>query len=344
MLTPLPYTTQHIAGCGGLSKATPEDFVVEEIPAYLPQGEGEHLFLWIEKRGHSTLDVARALAAHCQFNEKEVSWAGQKDRQAVTRQWLCCPARFAEKHLSTFELDGVRILEAVRHQNKLKTGHLRGNRFQLVLRDVGDLPAALESFDFLAQNGLANGFGAQRFGRHRDNAEKGKAILLAGGKHRDRFERKLFLSAFQSALFNRVLAKRIRANTLFDALAGDVLKKPTGGEFICETPEIDTLRVRRFEVSPTGPIFGPDMRAPNHAVAEAEAQVLADEGIDASLFALGGGETLGTRRALRVALENPECEVAGSDLHLAFSLPSGSYATQVLAELTKSGQVELPEG
>lgn len=335
----LPTLTSELPGCGGVFKASPEDFLVEEIPAYEPSGESdcEHLFLWIEKRGRSTQDVAKALARHCGFQEKDVSWAGLKDRQAVTRQYLCAPARFVEPKLSTFALEGVTVLKTARHRNKLKGGHLRGNRFKLIVRGVTDHAVAKEVLDRLVRLGIPNFFGEQRFGIGGDNAEKGKRILEAGGRHRDRFERKLFLSAYQSDLFNRVLAKRLVGGTFAKALVGDVLKKNvTGGEFVCEDPLVDQPRVDCLEVSPTGPLFGPQMLRPGGAVDALEESVLVDEGVARELFVAGGNETMGARRLLRIAVQLESSEARGDALELAFSLPAGSYATVLLRELLKS--------
>lgn len=337
-MTPLPFLTAATPGCGGVFKASPEDFEVEELPAYEPTGERdcEHLFLWVEKRGHSTQDVAKALARHCGFPEKDVSWAGLKDRHAVTRQYLCAPARFVEPKLSTFAMPGVTVLRHARHRNKLKGGHLHGNRFVITVRGVGDVAAAKASLARLVALGVPNYFGEQRFGLGGDNAVKGRQILLAGGRHRDRFERKLFLSAYQSELFNRVLARRLGDGTFAKALRGDVLKKvPTGGEFLCAEPEVDQPRVDAFEVSPTGPLFGPEMRRPGADVDALEEAVLRDEGIGRALFEKGGGETLGVRRPLRVPLALEEVGADGDALRLRFTLPAGSYATVLLRELLK---------
>ncbi|MDP1826195.1 MAG: tRNA pseudouridine(13) synthase TruD [Archangium sp.] len=334
----LPTLTRELPGCGGVFKATPEDFVVEEIPAYEPSGEAdcEHLFLWIEKRGRSTQDVAKALARHCGMQEKDVSWAGLKDRQAVTRQYLCAPARYVEPKLATFALEGVTVLRTARHRNKLKGGHLRGNRFELVVRGVTDQAVAKEVLARLVRLGIPNFFGEQRFGVGGDNAEKGKRILQAGGRHRDRFERKLFLSAYQSDLFNRVLARRLEGGTFATALQGDVLKKNlTGGEFICAEPAVDQPRVDSLEVSPTGPLFGPEMRRPEGVVDALEEAVLTEEGITRELFVAGGNETMGARRLLRIAMELESAEAEGDVLRLKFSLPAGSYATVLLRELLK---------
>jgi tRNA pseudouridine13 synthase len=333
-VTPLPRLCADLPACGGTFKAGPDDFEVEELPAYAPSGEGEHLFLWVEKRGRSTPEVAKALARHCGLSERDVSWAGLKDRQAVTRQYLCAPARFVEGKLADFALPGVRVLECARHRNKLKSGHLHGNRFTVTLREVADAGAARAALDRLAAKGVPNYYGEQRFGLDDDNAARGKAILLAGGRHQDRFERKLFLSAYQSELFNRVLAKRLAAGTFATALAGDVLKKQlTGGEFLCEDPTVDQPRVDAFEVSPTGPLFGPHMRRPSGEVDALEEGVLRDEGIERALFGRGGDETAGARRHLRVRLGLESVEDDGTWLRLRFTLPAGSYATVVLREL-----------
>jgi len=336
---PLPTLTAALPPIGGVFKASPDDFEVEELPAYEPSGEAgaEHLFLWVEKRGRSTQDVARALAKHCGLQERDVSWAGLKDREAVTRQWLCAPARFVEDKLSTFAMDGVKVLRSARHRNKLKGGHLHGNRFRVVVRGVKERAVAEEALALLQRQGVPNYFGEQRFGVGGLNAARGRAILEKGGRHRDRFERKLFLSAFQSDLFNRVLARRLKAGTFARALQGEVLKRhPLGGEFVCEDPAIDQPRVDAFEVSPSGPLFGPEMKVPTGEAGALEDDVLREVGVARELFANGGDETRGTRRFLRMpfaleAAEWPEPEV----LVLRFTLPAGCYATVVLRELLK---------
>lgn len=336
----LPYVTAHLPGCGGVFKATPEDFLVEEVPAYelsAEVGSDEHLFVWVEKRGHSTQDVAKAIAKHCGFKEKDISWAGLKDRQAVTRQYLCMPARLAEAKLSTFSMPGVTLLRQGRHRNKLKTGHLKGNRFELVLREVKDVPALEASLSALRRSGLPNFYGEQRFGAANTNAGRGKAILLRGGKHGDRFERKLLLSAYQSDLFNRVLTLRLERGLFARALLGDVFKKhETGGEFVCTDAAVDQLRVDAFEISPMGPMFGPEMMATQADAAALENEVLTSEGVTLETFAAGGDETRGTRRVMRLPFEANSDVLEPTVVRLSFTLPAGSYATVVLRELLKT--------
>jgi tRNA pseudouridine13 synthase len=335
----LPRLTADVPGCGGAFKLVPEDFEVEEVPAYQPSGEGEHLYLWVEKRGRDTRELVRALAGALGVSEDDVGVAGMKDRQAVTRQLVSVPAR-AEGKVADFSLEGVRVLWTRRHGNKLRTGHLRGNRFRLRLRGVRDVEAARESFSRLVARGVPNYFGEQRFGRAGDNADLGRLLVLGQRlpKRPDRFQRKLYLSAFQSRLFNRALAERLRAGTFAAALKGDVLRKEeTGGLFVCEAPEVDGPRVAAFEVSPAGPLFGPKMPASADEVAEAEARLLAGEGVTLDDFRRGGGETEGGRRAYRVRLGSPELTPEGEDLWLTFELPRGAYATEVLHELLKDG-------
>ena len=338
-MTPLPWLTADVPGCGGSFKATPEDFEVEEIPAYEPNGlpDGEHGYLWIEKRGRSTPEVAKLIARHVGLGERDVSWAGLKDKHAVTRQWLSLPWKAIAK-LEGFTVPGLTVLKTSRHRNKLKSGHLRDNRFTLVVRGVTDAGAAKAAFEQLVLRGVPNAFGAQRFGARGDNAERGKQILLAGGRHRDRFERKLFLSAYQSSLFNQVLGLRLSRGLFATVLHGDVLKKQeTGGEFLCDEPQVDQPRADAFEVSPTGPMFGPEMRSPTHDALALEAEVLTADGVTSETFKAGGDETRGTRRLLRVRLGEPAFEASGDVVRLQFGLPSGSYATVVLRELIKPG-------
>nr|WP_217911190.1 tRNA pseudouridine(13) synthase TruD [Myxococcus sp. AM011] len=329
--------TADVPGCGGAFKLVPEDFEVEELPAYQPSGEGEHLYLWLEKRGRDTREVVRALAASLGVSEDDIGVAGMKDRQAVTRQLLSVPAR-AEARLGEFALEGVQVLWSKRHGNKLRTGHLRGNRFKLRLRGVSDVGAARECFSRLSAGGVPNYFGEQRFGRAGDNADLGRLLVLGQRlpKRPERFQRKLYLSAFQSRIFNRALAERVRSGTLSTALLGDVLRKEeTGGLFVCEAPDVDGPRVASFEVSPAGPLFGPKMTAATGTVGEFEASLLVGEGVTPDDFKRGGGETEGGRRPYRVRLGSPELTPDDEDLWLAFELPRGAYATEVLHELLK---------
>jgi len=333
------WVTAGIPPAGGRIREAPEDFEVEELPAYAPSGEGEHLYLWIEKRGLDTPAVARALARQLGIPEREVAYAGLKDRHAVTRQLFSVPSRLEAK-VAGLSLEGARVLWARRHGNKLRIGHLHGNRFRIRIRSLLDPAAAQASFRTLCERGLPNFFGPQRFGARGDNALAG-LMLLKGQRlpaKPDRFRRRLFLSAIQADLFNAALEARVGGGTWDRALLGDVLRKAeNGGLFVCERPEEDQPRVDRFEVSPAGPMFGPKMLQARGAVGEAERALLAARGLSASDFVRGGEETQGARRAYRVRLGAPSFAREGADAVLSFELPRGSYATVLLAEIQKGG-------
>ena len=346
--TALPHVTADLPGSGGRVKASPEDFRVDELPAYLPQGSGPHLWLRIEKRDRTTRDVVRALAHALGVPEREAGSAGLKDRAAVSTQWLSFPAA-RDPDPAALSGDGYRVLEVSRHQNKLRTGHLRGNRFAVTVRG-GDLPRARACAEALRARGLPNFFGAQRFGAGGRNAELGRALLLGARDDpevrraaRDRFLRRLVLSAWQSRVFNAWLAERLRDGLFATAIAGDVLKKlDSGGVFVCQDAAADGPRVASFELSPAGPMFGHRLRPAEGEALRREERLLAAEGVTAADLARGGGETEGTRRAGRIPVAL-ELEPVEGGYRAVFELPSGSYATVVLGELTKETELRLSD-
>lgn len=342
----LPFVTAGLAGSGGRLKGTPEDFRVEELPAYAPSGAGPHLYLHVEKRGRTTRDVLRALARALGVPERDAGYAGLKDRAAVTTQWLSFPVA-RDPDPASLAGEGLAVLAVSRHQNKLRPGHSRGNAFVVVVRG-GDLGRAQACADALGDAGLPNFFGPQRFGAGGDNAALGRALLApdpppeARRAARDRFLRRFALSAFQSELFNRWLAERLADGLFATALAGDVLKKlDSGGLFLCEDPDADAARVARFEVSPAGPMFGHKLKAAAGLPAEREARLLAAAGITLADFARGGDEAEGTRRAARLRV-TPRLAALPDGYQAAFELPKGSYATVVMRELMKD-EADLPD-
>jgi tRNA pseudouridine13 synthase len=225
---------------------------------------------------------------------------------------------------------------------------VRGNRFALAVRG-GDLARARSCAAALAERGLANFFGAQRFGVDGRNAEVGRALLRAERTPealraaRDRFLRRLSISAWQSSLFNRWLSERLADGLFASALAGDVLKKlDSGGTFVCEDPVADAPRIARFEVSPAGPMFGHRMRpASAGEPKEREERLLQADGMTLADLARGGDEAEGTYRAARLPV-SIVLEPMEAGYRAAFELPRGSYATVVMRELMKS-EASLPE-
>lgn len=341
-----PFITAGIPGVGGTLKAEPEDFVVEEIPAYEPSGEGQHTFVTIEKRDRNTLDVVRQLAAVLGIRQRDIGFAGLKDRRSVARQRLSVPGVPPER-LRELALDGVRVLDAVPHPHKLRRGHLRGNRFHIRLRQVH--PGAVERvpaiLDALLTQGVPNGYGPQRFGVERQNHLAGRALLhggraalrrLAVPRSRSPRHQSLYLSAYQSYLFNRYLARRIADGTFDTVVAGDVAKKlDTGGIFIVKDPAVEAPRAATFEIAATGPIYGYRMMEAQGEAGELERSILAEEGLSVDVFR--PARLKGSRRVLRWRPEDLSWKLNGEDLTLQFTAPKGAYATALVREIRKTG-------
>lgn len=340
----LPFLTAEVPPIEGRIKERPEDFVVEEIPAYAPSGEGEHVLFEIEKRGVSTQTALERIARALGRPRAEFGYAGLKDAQAVTRQWLSTHGVTPEA-VRALELEGLRVLAAERHGNKLRVGHLRGNHFQLRLRGVGaeregDVDAVLAR---IAARGLPNAFGPQRFGKGGESWRLGRE-LLSGGARRERKRRgkallRFYVSAWQAWLFNRVLAARWES---FDRLIpGDLAwLHDRGAVFAVDDPEREVERVRRGELSPTGPLCGEDDFAPSGEALAIERAALAAEGVpDGRLLGPPFLRWKGARRPLRVPLGSLartfDSDEHGSFLELRFDLPPGSYATVLVRELTR---------
>ena len=320
--------------------STPETFLVEELPAYLPAGEGPHTFVWIEKRGLTTLDAVGRLARALGVQARDVGYAGMKDRNATTRQWLSVPA-IEPSLAAAVELDGLRVLEARCHRNKLRVGHLRGNRFEVVLCEIGagEIDGLRAQLAQIAHSGLPNRYGRQRFGSAGDNLQVGLEILRGTRRERDFRRRKLLLSAVQSAVFNRVLDLRAGSGGLCLVRLGDVLQKTeTGGSFVCEEPERDQARVDAGELVPTAPLPGSrGMEPPAGSPARAlEDQAVVDVGLGPTELAQAGRDLPGARRPVVTPVtlgEPPIQEDVNTTARLRFSLPAGSYATVLLEAL-----------
>lgn len=318
-------------------RSRPEDFRVFEEPLYEPANEGHHTFLLVEKTGRTTEQVAGDLSRASGVAQRDVGYAGRKDRHAVTRQWFSLEGVDPDR-ARAFELPSARVLEARRHPHKIKTGHLRGNRFEIVLR--GDGPFALPSIEAraaeLVRRGMPNRYGEQRFGREGDNAEQARRLLAEGRPPRDRRAARFLISALQSEVFNAVLAERIES---FDSvLLGDLARvEESGGLFWVDDLDRDRARAEAFEISATGPIFGTKMRAPRDAAAALERAIFDRFGLpDLATLALPRGiRARGARRPLRVRPQGLVVEPIedGSALSLRCGLPSGSYVTVLLEEL-----------
>lgn len=392
------FLSEDVPGTGGRIRAEIEDFEVEELPLYPASGTGEHVFLEIEKRGIPTREAVNRIARAGGVNPEAFGVAGLKDARAVTRQRISIAGVEARKLLG-LEIAGVKMLSAELHTNKLRTGHLAGNRFRIRVRDVaqGAAENGRATLEVLARRGVPNRFGEQRFGERGDGHLAGAALVrgehdeflslilgrpsqrdppavhrsreayekgdldaavralpphrrnerrcldaLARGKRPAQAVRavpkrlRLFLiSALQSHLFNRVLEGRIP--DLDSVEPGDLAwKHDSGAVFRVKDLEAEKARAARFELSPSGPMFGYKMIEPEGRPGEVEAKVLADAGLTRESFRRPGGlKVKGVRRPLRVPLGEADLTEDGPDLIVTFTLPPGSYATVVMAEVMK---------
>jgi len=339
-----PRLTGDLPGIGGRLRARPEDFRVTEIPAYdADGGPDRHLLFRLTKRGIATQTALRELARHCGLPRAAFGVAGLKDRDAVTVQTVSAPVEAAAA-LATFSHPDLRVEEPRPHSQKLRRGHLRGNRFEVVVRGPDGGPeeararVEAKSRALVDAGGLPNHFGGQRLGHGLVNVDRGLAVLGRGrAQRRDQF----VLSALQSALFNLHLQRRQREGTLRRVLAGDLLRKrDTGGMFPSEDPPTDQARLDAGELEITGPMFGGRMRRPppGSPADDLEAGTLAEMGIPREAWEAMGKAAPGTRRTLQVDAV-PRPEVVGDDdglgpgLLLRFALPAGSFATVLCSEL-----------
>lgn len=409
----MPFVTAEVPGIGGRLKERQDDFSVEEIPAYLPSGEGEHVYLFVEKRGLSTSQLVFALSKHFGVPRGAIGYAGMKDKNAVTRQLISVhtPGR-TFRDFPDIMNDRVVVLNAAMHTNKLRLGHLRGNRFSIKVRGVRmtDVVKARRVLDTMSRHGAANYVGEQRFGALLNNHLLGRATLKGDWKaaldimvgpdpmfprHNpearahyaqgnftaalDAFppacrhervalhalergdnlkravlsvdidQRRFWFSALQSAVFNRVLARRVEAGTWAALQAGDIaMKRENNAAFPVDDAVIadpaTAARVASLDISPSGPIWGTKMMRASGATDEIERAALAEMGVEirdlSQAVTYLGDSMVGARRPLRIAVEHPEVE-GGIDEHgdfvrLGFTLPAGAFATVVLREIMKA--------
>lgn len=407
------FLTADIPGVGGVIRQRPEDFLVDEQPLYEPKGDGEHIYLLVQKRELTTAQAAIIVARHFGVRPGDIGYAGLKDKHAVTRQVFSvhAPGKKPEQ-FPQLRHDRIAVMWADLHANKLRLGHLRGNRFSIRIRGV-DMSRAIHaerSLRRLAQIGVPNLAGEQRFGARNNNHTLGRLDLLgdakslldellgpdplhpghndearelyARGDHAraleatrgeartectalralaqgatheqavrriDSTQRRFWVTAFQSAVFNRVLAHRIDAGTHHTLAPGDLAWKHDNGAVFAVTD--DTLaepgfndRIAGLHISPSGPLWGPRMKRATGDVDRLESDALSNTGVSLDAMLAYAQRTrqdiAGARRPLRVPVIDPEVE-GGVDEHghyvrCAFELPAGAFATVVLREIMKA--------
>ncbi|MEE9266399.1 MAG: tRNA pseudouridine(13) synthase TruD [Gammaproteobacteria bacterium] len=326
----------------GRIKQHSDDFSVEELLGFEPEGEGPHAWLQIRKRDTNTRWLAGALARLAGVAGRDVGYAGLKDRAAVTTQWFSVPMEGrGSPDWGAIASEEVEVLRVTRHRKKLRRGVLAGNRFRIRVQGFeGDTQALESRVRELDASGVPNYFGEQRFGRDSGNVASAWEMLAEGKRVRDRDRRGLYLSAARAMLFNRVLARRVHEGSWRRALPGEALMLDgSHSVFKLAEPDADIDgRLVRMDLHPTGPMWGRgDPLASGEALALEEAALAGCAGWCDGLDAAG---LESARRALRVPLAELSVVFEATDrLMVSFALPAGAYATMAMRELIDSDPV-----
>lgn len=320
----------------GLIKASPEDFVVIEDLGFGPDGEGEHLLLRILKKGCNTRFVADALAKFLKVHAREVSFAGQKDKHAVTEQWFCVRLPGKEMpDMSAFSLEGCQVLEYARHRRKLRLGALQGNNFTLVLREVSHREELERRLSAILNDGVPNYFGSQRFGIGGNNLHQARRWAQSNSPLRDRNKRSFYLSAARSALFNQIVSLRLKKPDFNQVVDGDALQLAGRGSwFVATREELPVLqqRVDNGELLITAPLPGDGAWGTQGAALEFEQRSVAEETDLQTLLVRERVEA--ARRAMLVKPEELRWNWWDDvTVEVSFGLPAGSFATSIVREL-----------
>jgi len=337
------------------------DFVVEELPLYPFTGEGEHLILKVRKKGLSTWDMLEILSAHLGIKVRDIGYAGLKDKEALTYQYISLHRSYEAK-VDAFVHEQIKVLEKTYHKNKVRLGHLKGNRFFIRLKRVYGMQKSVldEAFKRIAEEGAPNFFGYQRFGKDRDNHVQGKEILEGKRKVRRPKLKTFLVNAYQSHLFNAWLSKRIELSHLLKSfspkeafkaldmqdiemsyenqkaecigetplalLKGDVLcHYPHGKLFISDDNREEIERFRTHHVVPTGLLSGKKTRKAESLAGMLEAPFDVIDAID------------GDRRYAWIFPEIEKTVYKDEDkwYEVTFTLPKGAYATNIIEEVAR---------
>ena len=345
-----PIAFDDLPGTGGHVGTEPEDFCVDEIPLYDFTGEGPHTYVRVRKRDWTTRDMIRSLARTAGVSDRDVGSAGMKDRWAVTTQWLSFPEGCRSPEDWDLE-GGLEVIEVTHHGNKLRTGHLRANRFSIRLQDCPENGAesgassALERAQALVaainERGLPNYFGPQRFGNAGMNVER--SLRWLGG--RTRGPRKAHVAKFnasvlQSEVFNRYVSAR-RKLGLERLFVGETVRlNGSGSVFTVTDPEADAPRLAAGDIVLTAPMVGPKARVAEGPLVQLEQAAIEGAGLDEVALGRLAQFGKGARRDILMFPEVLSVERSDDRLVLTFVLPSGSYATQLTREFTRGPWLE----
>ena len=338
------------------------DFIVEEQLGFEPSGEGEHIFLWLEKTNLNTAFVAESLAKFSRLHLRDITYAGRKDKFALTRQWFGVHiANKKEPNWDEFDLEGAKILQVARNDRKLRVGVLKGNKFDLVLRNLTsnlgtdvefDVQALERRLELIKHQGAPNYYGSQRFGEMRltpsaaeVSTTGGKLLLggnlalaekLIGGEAiRNRNKRSMAISALRSWLFNEMIHQRIAQHNFHQPLLGDAMQLSGSNSFFVFEDEAEQAnimkRLAEFDINITAPLWGDGKLHSTAAARDLELRCVADfPDIIQTLNSLGLKQQ---RRAIRIIPQGFTWQIENNNLKMQFSLPAGCFATSIVREL-----------
>jgi len=334
--TELPHWAPAYGGAQstGIIRRSADDFIVNEIQLFELSGEGEHAFLHIEKCGENTDFIARLLSRFAGVRQRDVSYAGLKDRHARITQWFSVwlPGK-PDPDWSELNSDTLKVLQATRHSRKLKRGSLAGNQFILKIRDwKGNKELLEQQLNSIKEQGVPNYFGEQRFGR--EGANINKALALFAGAKLSRNLRGMYLSAARSYLFNQIVSQRVQNATWDQALEGDLLMFTDSHSFFKADLSDSTVseRIQSLDIHPTAALWGKGELETSQTVAEIENQAVSEHSEIAKGLIKFGLEQ--DRRAMRSQVKDLQWQFLDAEcLELQFSLNAGSYATAVLREI-----------
>lgn len=317
----------------GFIKQEAADFVVVEDLGFEFSGEGEHVLVFVRKTGENTLYVARELAKAAGISAKQVSYAGLKDRHAITEQWfgLHLPGK-ETPDFSSIETDQIKVLKVVRHNKKLRTGALKGNQFTLRVTGLSNTKGLVERLKLIAEQGVPNYFGEQRFGHDGANILRAQQ-MFAGQKVKDRNKRSFYLSAARSLLFNNVVSQRIAQDLWQSPLAGDCFILKGSNSFFAEEVLSDDIITRLQEGSLllSAPLVGK-----GNSPVLADADTFETEILSVNQDLVDGLVAAGLRQERRAIILQPQqfsYELQDDVLTVSFYLPAGCFATSVVREL-----------
>ncbi|MGX2955812.1 tRNA pseudouridine(13) synthase TruD [Ursidibacter arcticus] len=317
----------------GRLKAQFADFIVKEELGYDLTGEGEFVAVKIRKTDANTLFVGEKLAEFAGISAKNMSYAGLKDRHAITEQWFCLHLAGKETpDFSQFQLEGIEILEVTRHNRKIRVGSLAGNYFELLLRDVQESPELIHRLNQIQAVGFPNYFTEQRFGRDGHNLTQAQRWSSGEIKVKDRKKRSFYLSAARSEIFNLVVADRIASDTFKQVIENDIVQLAGSNSwFIAQADELASLnqRLAQGDILLTAPLVGENSL--QQTVSEREQKIVSEQQLLLNLMAQE--RTNAARRSMFCVPTEFEWHFEPEGLRLQFFLPSGSYATALVREL-----------